>query len=153
MLRFVDHFFVIFTTFWHHQTFCNAYEIYFVEYINFRAISWDKVALTPFFKFFFMFCVFFSPSLLTQASLFKFAEAIWPVTGQGFQNTKWPAVLSFLQISQIEKNSKSKLSYVRQEKSSDSETLYRSHVWHLVCAGVRKWTFFRSTRPSRFSKH
>ena len=21
--------------------------------------------------------------------------AIWPVTGQGFQNTKWPAVLSF----------------------------------------------------------
>ena len=27
-----------------------------------------------------------------QASLsFKFAVAIWPVTGQGFQNTKWPA--------------------------------------------------------------
>ena len=22
-----------------------------------------------------------------------FAVAIWPVTGQGFQNTKWPAVL------------------------------------------------------------
>ena len=29
--------------------------------------------------------------------------AIWPVTGQGFQNTKWPAVLSFQYISQIEK--------------------------------------------------
>ena len=26
---------------------------------------------------------------------FDFAVAIWPVTGQGFQNTKWPAVLSF----------------------------------------------------------
>ena len=24
---------------------------------------------------------------------FLFAVAIWPVTGQGFQNTKWPAVL------------------------------------------------------------
>ena len=23
----------------------------------------------------------------------NFAVAIWPVTGQGFQNTKWPAVL------------------------------------------------------------
>ena len=23
----------------------------------------------------------------------KYAVAIWPVTGQGFQNTKWPAVL------------------------------------------------------------
>ena len=26
-------------------------------------------------------------------SLSLFAVAIWPVTGQGFQNTKWPAVL------------------------------------------------------------
>ena len=25
--------------------------------------------------------------------LFLNAVAIWPVTGQGFQNTKWPAVL------------------------------------------------------------
>ena len=24
---------------------------------------------------------------------YKNAVAIWPVTGQGFQNTKWPAVL------------------------------------------------------------
>ena len=23
----------------------------------------------------------------------NYAVAIWPVTGQGFQNTKWPAVL------------------------------------------------------------
>ena len=23
----------------------------------------------------------------------RYAVAIWPVTGQGFQNTKWPAVL------------------------------------------------------------
>ena len=26
---------------------------------------------------------------------YKNAVAIWPVTGQGFQNTKWPAVLYF----------------------------------------------------------
>ena len=32
------------------------------------------------------------PSLLD--GLF-FAVAIWPVTGQGFQNTKWPAVLYY----------------------------------------------------------
>ena len=25
----------------------------------------------------------------------KIAVAIWPVTGQGFQNTKWPAVLYY----------------------------------------------------------
>ena len=24
-----------------------------------------------------------------------YAVAIWPVTGQGFQNTKWPAVLYY----------------------------------------------------------
>ena len=26
---------------------------------------------------------------------YKYAVAIWPVTGQGFQNTKWPAVLYY----------------------------------------------------------
>ena len=25
--------------------------------------------------------------------LFDFAVVVWPVTGQGFQNTNWPAVL------------------------------------------------------------
>ena len=50
------------------------------------------------------------------------------IPGQGFQNTNWPAVLSFLYISQIEKNSKFKLSYVDEEKSNDSETIYRSQV-------------------------
>ena len=29
--------------------------------------------------------------------------AIWPVTGQGFQNTKWPAVLYSQQTSQNRK--------------------------------------------------
>ena len=33
----------------------------------------------------------------------KIAVAIWPVTGQGFQNTKWPAVPYSQKISQIEK--------------------------------------------------
>ena len=32
----------------------------------------------------------------------NFAVAVWPVIGQSFQNTKWPAFLSFQQISQIE---------------------------------------------------
>ena len=32
----------------------------------------------------------------------NFAVAVWPVTGQGFQNTKWQEFLSFQQISQIE---------------------------------------------------
>ena len=30
---------------------------------------------------------------LQLAKFRLFAVAIWPVTGQGFQNTKWPAVL------------------------------------------------------------
>ena len=34
-----------------------------------------------------------------------FAVAIWPVTGQGFQNTKWPAVLYSQYISQNRKKS------------------------------------------------
>ena len=29
------------------------------------------------------------------AKQFFFAVAIWPVTGQGVQNTKWPAVLYY----------------------------------------------------------
>ena len=29
------------------------------------------------------------------AALKNIAVAIWPVTGQGFQNTKWPAVLYY----------------------------------------------------------
>ena len=32
-----------------------------------------------------------------------FAVAIWPVTGQGVKNTKWPAVLYSQQISQNRK--------------------------------------------------
>ena len=32
-------------------------------------------------------------SLLEVVQVIVFAVAIWPLTGQGFQNTKWPAVL------------------------------------------------------------
>ena len=35
--------------------------------------------------------------------LANFAVAIWPVTGQGVENTKWPAVLYSQQISQNRK--------------------------------------------------
>ena len=42
-------------------------------------------------------CIDGSDSLTFQhkrrPSVSKYAVAIWPVTGQGFQNTKWPAVL------------------------------------------------------------
>ena len=45
-------------------------------------------------------CIDGSDSLIFQhkrrpcVSKYKFkAVAIWPVTGQGFQNTKWPAVV------------------------------------------------------------
>ena len=44
------------------------------------------------------------PFPLIKAVKASYAVAIWPVTGQGFQNTKWPAVLSFQSISQIQKN-------------------------------------------------
>ena len=45
------------------------------------------------------------PTVYTQADsiqgkLFIYAVAIWPVTGQGVENTKWPAVLYSQQISQ-----------------------------------------------------
>ena len=30
-----------------------------------------------------------------KGCVLKYAVAIWPVTGQGFQNTKWPAVLYY----------------------------------------------------------
>ena len=33
------------------------------------------------------------PLASTLKSVKTYAVAIWPVTGQGFQNTKWPAVL------------------------------------------------------------
>ena len=35
--------------------------------------------------------------------LANFAVAIWPVTGQGVENTKWPAVLYSQRISQNRK--------------------------------------------------
>ena len=31
----------------------------------------------------------------------SYAVAIWPVTGQGFENTKWPAIRYFQEISPI----------------------------------------------------
>ena len=37
----------------------------------------------------------FSKQLLDVFTQIKYAVAIWPVTGQGFQNTKWPAVLYY----------------------------------------------------------
>ena len=30
---------------------------------------------------------------MCEPKIYVFAVAIWPVTGQGFQNTEWPAVL------------------------------------------------------------
>ena len=56
-------------------------------------------------------------------------SCIWPVTGQGFQNTKWPAVLYSQQILQNRKIP-ANLNYhnVNLEKSSDPEMLYRSLV-------------------------
>ena len=38
-----------------------------------------------------------------RSQVFFYAVAIWPVTGQGFQNTKWPAVLYSYKISQNRK--------------------------------------------------
>ena len=32
---------------------------------------------------------------IQEILLYLYAEAIWPVTGQGFQNTKWPEVRYF----------------------------------------------------------
>ena len=48
------------------------------------------------------------PTVYTQADSirgkrFIYAVAIWPVTGQGVENTKWPAVLYSQQISQNRK--------------------------------------------------
>ena len=48
------------------------------------------------------------PTVYTQADsirgkLFIYAVAIWAVTGQGVENTKWPAVLYSQQISQNRK--------------------------------------------------
>ena len=48
------------------------------------------------------------PTVYTQADSirgkrFIYAVAIWPVTGQGVENTKWPAVLYSHQISQNRK--------------------------------------------------
>ena len=40
---------------------------------------------------------------LSRRKASKFALAIWPVSGQGFQNTKWPAVLYSQYISQNRK--------------------------------------------------
>ena len=58
-----------------------------------------------------------------------YAVAIWPVTGQGVENTNWPAVLYSQQISQNRKIP-ANLNYhmVDLEKSSDPEMLYRSQV-------------------------
>ena len=58
--------------------------------------------------------------------------AIWSVTGQGFQKTKWPAVIYSQQISENLKIL-ANLNYhdADLEKSSDpemSEMLYRSQV-------------------------
>ena len=56
------------------------------------------------------------------------AVAIWPVTGQGVENTKWPAVLYSQKISRNRKIP-AKLNYhVDLGKSSDLEMLYRSQV-------------------------
>ena len=60
---------------------------------------------------------------------------MWPVTGQGFQNTKWTAVLYSQYISQIEK-----IQLNQTIISSDPEMLYLwAKTTNLVYAGLRKW--------------
>ena len=36
---------------------------------------------------------FLTNQITRTISVISYAVAIWPVAGQGFQNTKWPAVL------------------------------------------------------------
>ena len=46
---------------------------------------------------------FFSKVRATTQDLFQTSVFTWPVTGQGFQNTKWPAVIYSQEISQNRK--------------------------------------------------
>ena len=41
-----------------------------------------------------------------------YTVAIWPVTGKGFQNTKWPAACIFNKFDLSKNPNQSKLSYV-----------------------------------------
>ena len=50
-----------------------------------------------------IFYVRFQVTSLAFKGAIIFAVAIWPVTGQGVKNTKWPAVLYSQQISQNRK--------------------------------------------------
>ena len=70
--------------------------------------------------------------LSVDSSQIPNAVAIWPVTGQGVENTKWPAVLYSQQISQNRKILANlnyhNYRYVDLEMSSDPEMLYRSRL-------------------------
>ena len=45
------------------------------------------------FIYLFIYLIAFTMITILKKTREKYAVAIWPVTGQGFQNTKWPAVL------------------------------------------------------------
>ena len=57
--------------------------------------------------------LYFTFSLYASyARVYIYTGTIWPVTGQGFQNTKWPAACIFNKFDLSKNPNQSKLSYV-----------------------------------------